>query len=220
MQDIYIIWFSDLSKGLEGTPQAEGEVHFSPSAFTIQHVSINYKDIQKYEKATVGVKSKAPVYFAKLHGKDGQTYSILYKSLKGILPSTSMWYSRVNKMAGTFLETLGKSMAGQSQPQPLPSPSHSQGSTQPASDRVTPQALEKLSKLVQVSDSLKISQMARILGISEDSLLDKIPEWALEYGFRIDQDTIRFSQDKTKTSDFVQELEREFKTWGNSSEKA
>ncbi|MHA1734280.1 MAG: hypothetical protein ACTSU5_20265 [Promethearchaeota archaeon] len=79
--------------------------------------------------------------------------------------------------------------------------------------KVGERALEKLKKLVRVSDSLRVEQMARILGLDEAVLLDKIVDWAYEFGFRIDQDVVRFSVDGSSVEMFVEELEREFRAW-------
>ncbi len=78
--------------------------------------------------------------------------------------------------------------------------------------------LEKLKKLIQVSQKMKVAQIAKILEMSEDDLYKRIVDWATTFGFTINEDTVDFSGGG-KTDAFIDALEKEFKTWGKSTEK-
>ncbi len=75
--------------------------------------------------------------------------------------------------------------------------------------------LARLKKLVQVSRTLKISQMAQILDMSEKELYQRIIDWAAEYGFTLDQDVVDFGS--SKKDSFVAELDKSFAEWGKSA---
>ncbi len=77
------------------------------------------------------------------------------------------------------------------------------------------QHLDRLKKLVQVSKSLKVSQMAQILDLSEKELYQRIVDWAAEFGFTLDQDVVDFSSGKKDT--FLAALDKEFATWGKQA---
>ena len=76
--------------------------------------------------------------------------------------------------------------------------------------------MDKLRKLVQVSKKLKISQMAKILEMSEDDLYPRIVDWAAEYGFTIDEDVVEFTSGRKE--DFIKSLNDAFTNWGNKVE--
>jgi ABC-type multidrug transport system ATPase subunit len=81
---------------------------------------------------------------------------------------------------------------------------------------IAPDRLEKLEKLVQVSKSLKISQMAELLDITEAELNRCLVDLAFQFGFEIDQDLVTFGEERK--DDFLAALDKEFADW-NAKEK-
>ena len=82
---------------------------------------------------------------------------------------------------------------------------------QQKSAAMEPVRIEKLKKLVRVSEKLKISQMAQILQLSEKELYDRIVDWAADYGFTIDEDVVKFSVGRK--DDFIASLDNAFAGW-------
>lgn len=76
--------------------------------------------------------------------------------------------------------------------------------------------MEKLKKLVKVSEKIKVSQMAQILNLDEAALYDRIVDWASEYGFTLDEDVVKFSGGRK--DDFIASLDNAFTDWGNKAE--
>ncbi len=81
-------------------------------------------------------------------------------------------------------------------------------------DLTDKQRLERLRDIIQVSKRLKVKQLAIALGMSESSLLQKLFQWAKEFGFTIDNDVVEFTKGRTEA--FITSLEKEFATWENS----
>ncbi len=77
-----------------------------------------------------------------------------------------------------------------------------------------PARLEKLKKLVRVSKSLTVPQMAQILDLTEKELYERIVDWADQFGFTLDKDTVEFGAGHK--DDFLAQLDKEFATWGKS----
>ncbi len=77
--------------------------------------------------------------------------------------------------------------------------------------------LEQLKKLVQVSESLEIPQMAKILALTEDDLYAHIVDWAAEFGFTLDRQVVRFGAGKK--DDFIAQLDKEFQSWETGGKK-
>ncbi len=75
-----------------------------------------------------------------------------------------------------------------------------------------PARLEKLKKLVRVSKSLTVSQMAQILSLTEKELYERIVDWADQFGFSLDKDTVEFGAGRK--DDFIASLDKEFESWG------
>ena len=73
------------------------------------------------------------------------------------------------------------------------------------------ETIEKIKKMVKVSDRLRLSMMRKALNIDEDVFMDKIFDWAVEYGFRIDGDFLNINQDTV--SDFIDALDKQFSSW-------
>ena len=75
--------------------------------------------------------------------------------------------------------------------------------------------VEKLKKLVKVSEKLKISQMAQILNLKEAELYDRIVDWAADFGFTIDEDVVKFSAGRKE--DFNAAIDSAFSEWGRKT---
>ena len=67
-------------------------------------------------------------------------------------------------------------------------------------------AVQKLQKILQVSDRIEIEQMRKSLGMDEFSFYDKIYDWAAEYNFIIDGDYLIVKKDTI--SDFLDMLDK------------
>jgi tetratricopeptide (TPR) repeat protein len=78
------------------------------------------------------------------------------------------------------------------------------------------QQLERLKKLIQVSKSLKIEQMAKMLMMSNDELYNKIIDWAVAFNFTIDQDVVEFNN--ANKIDFLSMLDSQFQEWEKSEQ--
>ncbi len=78
-----------------------------------------------------------------------------------------------------------------------------------------PARLEKLKKLVRVSESLEVPQMAKILSLTEDDLYARIVDWADQFGFTLDKDTVEFGAGHK--DDFIASLDKEFASWGKQT---
>lgn len=76
--------------------------------------------------------------------------------------------------------------------------------------------MDKLKKLVKVSERLKISQMAQILGMDELTLYDRIVDWAADYGFTIDEDVVKFGAGRK--DEFIAALDGAFQGWDKKVE--
>ena len=79
-----------------------------------------------------------------------------------------------------------------------------------------PMRINKLKKLVQVSERLKVSQMAQILNMDEAKLYDRIVDWAVDFGFTIDEDIVKFSGGRK--DDFIAAMDGAFADWGKKTE--
>ena len=76
--------------------------------------------------------------------------------------------------------------------------------------------MDKLKKLVKVSERLKISQMAQILGMDETTLYDRIVDWAADYGFTLDEDVVKFGGGRK--DEFIAALDGAFQGWDKKVE--
>ena len=75
------------------------------------------------------------------------------------------------------------------------------------------QALEKLKKIISVSDRIEIEMMQKSLRMDDELFLDKIYDWAAEFNFRIDKDVLVINQETV--SDFLNALDKQFETWNH-----
>jgi tetratricopeptide (TPR) repeat protein len=75
--------------------------------------------------------------------------------------------------------------------------------------------LDRLKKLVRVSRKLKVAKIALILGITEDELYPHLVDWADQFGFILDEDSVDFTAGQKEK--FIADLDLEFATWGIDS---
>ncbi len=75
------------------------------------------------------------------------------------------------------------------------------------------ETVEKLKKILKVSDSIKLEMMRKTLKLDEDMFNYKIFDWASEFNFRIRGDEVVFNQDTI--NDFIEALDSQFKAWGD-----
>ena len=76
--------------------------------------------------------------------------------------------------------------------------------------------LEKLKKMLKVSNSIAMEQMRNILDIDKKEFDKKIVDWAEQFGFTIDREYVNVK--KETVDDFIDMLDSEFKSW-ESKEK-
>jgi tetratricopeptide (TPR) repeat protein len=75
------------------------------------------------------------------------------------------------------------------------------------------QRIEKLKKLVKVTNNMKIEQFAKVLEMSTEQVYERLIDWADQFGFKIDNDVIRFPTDSSKMDNFLQGLDNNFSQW-------
>jgi len=73
----------------------------------------------------------------------------------------------------------------------------------------------KLRKIVNVSASLSISQLAELLKVDEAFIWENIVDWAEQFGFIIENDKIMFG--KGNTIAFIDELDKKFAEWNEKT---
>ncbi|MHA1733570.1 MAG: hypothetical protein ACTSU5_16605 [Promethearchaeota archaeon] len=78
-------------------------------------------------------------------------------------------------------------------------------------------ALPKLQKLVKISSRVKIGDMATMLGMKRDELLERLIDWADELNFMIEEEVVVF--DAGRVDDFIERLDEEFAQWAGSTTK-
>jgi len=76
--------------------------------------------------------------------------------------------------------------------------------------------LEKLKKILKVSNSIAMEQMRSILDMDKKEFDKKIVDWAEEFGFTIDREYVNVK--KESVDDFIDMLDSQFKSW-ESKEK-
>lgn len=77
--------------------------------------------------------------------------------------------------------------------------------------------LERVSRIIQVSNKIKLEMMRQALDMETSQFSKSIFDWAHRFGFTIDGDYIIIN--KESTDDFMRELEEEFKSWGSAGKK-
>ena len=73
--------------------------------------------------------------------------------------------------------------------------------------------MNKLRKIMKVSDSIKIPILANLLEMTEENVWDYVYDWADQFDFRIKEDLIVFGQGDMTA--FLKELDKAFSTWGD-----
>ncbi len=82
------------------------------------------------------------------------------------------------------------------------------------SERVGRERIEKLKKIVSVSEEIKLEMMRKTLKMDEDEFLDNIYDWASEFNFKIKGDLLIINQDTVE--DFINALDNQFSEWERS----
>ena len=73
---------------------------------------------------------------------------------------------------------------------------------------------EKVKKLLLITSRISMEKMREILGMEKDAFNDKIIDWGIEYGFKIDGDYIIV--DDIDLNGFIDDLDAQFDDWTNS----
>jgi flagellar biosynthesis GTPase FlhF len=71
--------------------------------------------------------------------------------------------------------------------------------------------LEKLSKMLKVYTKIKKEEMRKILNMKEDVFNDRLLDWALEYGFKIDGNMVLL--ENADVQGFISGLDNQFSDW-------
>jgi hypothetical protein len=75
------------------------------------------------------------------------------------------------------------------------------------------QTLEKIKKIVKVSDRVSIELMRSTLKLDVDTFNEKLFDWAAEFDFRIDGEYIVIN--KNTLTDFIDALDTQFEEWAD-----
>ncbi|MHA1301617.1 MAG: leucine-rich repeat domain-containing protein, partial [Candidatus Helarchaeota archaeon] len=70
---------------------------------------------------------------------------------------------------------------------------------------------EKIKKIIDTGEPIDFKTLQDTLGIDEDSFLNNIWDWAVEYGFTIKRDTLIVN--KETVNDFIKMLDTQFDGW-------
>ncbi len=71
--------------------------------------------------------------------------------------------------------------------------------------------VEKLRKIIKVSDRIEVARLADALGIDEKLAWQRVFDWAEQFGFKVDGNVIVFGSGNT--AKFVDDLDKEFAEW-------
>ena len=71
--------------------------------------------------------------------------------------------------------------------------------------------VEKLRKIIKVSDRIEVARLADALGIDEKAAWQRVFDWAGQFGFKVDGNTIVFGSGDT--AKFIDDLDKEFAEW-------
>jgi len=85
------------------------------------------------------------------------------------------------------------------------------------SKKLEEESINKLKKMIKVSDRLNLEMIRKALRLEEITFLDKIFDWAEEFGFRIDGDYLIIK--KERVLDFIDLLDKQFASWEKGKEK-
>jgi hypothetical protein len=85
------------------------------------------------------------------------------------------------------------------------------------SKRLVQGAMDQLRKMLKVSNRIKMDLMQRALGIDADTFSKKIFDWAADFGFKIDGDSVIIEGGDVNA--FIAKLDAEFADWGTNKGK-
>ncbi|MEX2684919.1 MAG: hypothetical protein Q6373_025315 [Candidatus Sigynarchaeota archaeon] len=71
--------------------------------------------------------------------------------------------------------------------------------------------VEKLRKIIKLSDRIEVAKLADALGIEEKHAWQRVFDWAEQFGFKVDGNMIVFGSGDTAR--FVDNLDKEFAEW-------
>ena len=71
--------------------------------------------------------------------------------------------------------------------------------------------IDKLKRLVKISDKIQIERMQKILNVNEDAFNEYILDWAEKFDLRIDGEYVVIN--KESVDDFISMLDKQFQTW-------
>ncbi len=73
--------------------------------------------------------------------------------------------------------------------------------------------IEKLKKIIQVSNKIRFKMIKSMLGIDDETFYNKILDWAVEFGFTINGDFLIINKDTV--NDFIKALDQQFEVWAH-----
>ncbi|MFX0103236.1 MAG: hypothetical protein ACFFCS_26965 [Candidatus Hodarchaeota archaeon] len=72
--------------------------------------------------------------------------------------------------------------------------------------RLEKERVEKLKTMIKVTEDMAITRMAKVLGMDEEDLWDRIFDWVNQFGFTIKDDKVLFG--KGNVNGFIDELDK------------
>ncbi len=72
--------------------------------------------------------------------------------------------------------------------------------------------IEKVKKIVKVSNTISLDMMRRSLNLPEEIFLERIYDWAAEFNFKIDGSNLLINQDTLEN--FITSLDKQYEEWG------
>lgn len=84
-------------------------------------------------------------------------------------------------------------------------------------EKIDKNTIEKLKRLLKISEKIKIDRMEKILKIDDKTFNDKILDWGLEFGLKIDGDYIKINQNSV--DEFINKLDYQFTLWSQQESK-
>jgi hypothetical protein len=120
----------------------------------------------------------------------------------GIAHADYLLDQALSKKAGDARGTKARAVAGK----------HAPGQAGYAAAGSTEQDhVEKLRKIIKVSDRIEIARLADALGIDEKLAWQRVFDWADQFGFKVDGNVIVFGSGDT--AKFVDDLDKEYAEW-------
>lgn len=81
-------------------------------------------------------------------------------------------------------------------------------------DRIKKAMLQKIKQILSVSTKLRMDMMRTALDLDEKTFIDRIFDWAFEFGFKIDGDFIIMGD--ADIEGFIAQLDQQFKNWNRT----